>query len=74
MACIAFVVGRAPAAQGQEAQAEVLTLEHAAALALGENRQVKARPSRSRNIPTSSRPCAREGCRSSSSRLWRRNC
>jgi len=42
LACIACVVGRAPAAQGQEAQAEVLTLEHAVALALGENRQVKS--------------------------------
>src|SRR5215831_7871591 len=42
LACIACVVGRAPAARGQEAQAEVLTLEQAITLALGENRQVKS--------------------------------
>src|SRR5262249_10347055 len=42
LACIACVVGRAPAARGQEAQAEVLTLEQAVTLALGENRQVKS--------------------------------
>jgi hypothetical protein len=42
LACVACVVGRAPAARGQEAQVEVLPLEQAVALALGENRQVKS--------------------------------
>lgn len=42
MACIVCVAGCAPAARGQEAEAEVLTLEQAVALALSENRQVKS--------------------------------
>src|SRR5262245_645898 len=42
LACVACVVGSAPAARGQEAEVEVLTLEQAVTLALGENRQVKS--------------------------------
>lgn len=39
---LACLVCLAPAARGQQSQAEVLTLEQAVALALGENRQIKS--------------------------------
>ena len=42
MACIACAVSYAPTARGQEAQADVLPLGQAVAMALGENRQVKS--------------------------------
>src|SRR5262249_32065525 len=42
MACMACVIGFAPAARGQETQTEVLTLEQAVAPALGDNRQVQS--------------------------------
>jgi outer membrane protein TolC len=42
LACITCIAGSAPAARGQEAQADVLPLEQAVAMALGENRQVKS--------------------------------
>jgi outer membrane protein TolC len=42
LACFACILGCAPTTRGQAAQAEVLTLEQAVALALGENRQTRS--------------------------------